>query len=129
MSNKNKNLIVWEKWSDPYSNNNDDDYDWSDFEQDEDDNKIDVKYEKYQAIITNMGIIPYNESTDSCKIFNFWTGHTNFDITNNIGELIEFTEGVETLDIFTRYRFRIGIGKAFNERDVINNINNKIINI
>ena len=35
--------------------------------------------------------------------------------------------GTESLDIFTRYRFRIAIGKLFTERDVMADINNRIL--
>jgi hypothetical protein len=69
-----------------------------------------------------MGIIPINENTASGKIFNFWLGHTNFDITKKIFDIIEKTEGVETLDIFTRYRFRISVGKAFTDSVVMKDI-------
>jgi hypothetical protein len=41
-------------------------------------------------------------------------------------DIIETTSGVETLDIFTRYRFRIGVGKAFSDSEVMRDINNKI---
>jgi hypothetical protein len=70
-----------------------------------------------------MGIIPYSENTASNKIFNFWTGHTNFNLSAKICDIIENTEGVETLDIFTRYRFRVSIGKAFIDSDIMRNIN------
>jgi hypothetical protein len=73
-----------------------------------------------------MGLIPYNEYTASGKIFNFWTGHTNFNITKNVARVIETTNGIETLDIFTRYRFRIGIGKAFEDRTIMKSIEDRI---
>ena len=78
---------------------------------------------------TTMGIIPYNEYTASSKIFNFWTGHTNFNIIDSVAYSIETTEGVETLDIFTRYRFRIGIGKAFEDREVMRSIEKKMYKV
>ena len=86
------------------------------------------KLGKFRAIATPMGIIPINESTASGKIFNFWVGHTNFDITNALALIIEETPGVETLDIFTRYRFRIGIGKAFHDSKVMRDINSRVYN-
>jgi hypothetical protein len=73
-----------------------------------------------------MGIIPMNENTMSGKIFNFWMGHTNFNITKKIADIIEQTDGVETLDIFTRYRFRIGVGKAFDDSSVMRTINKRV---
>ena len=80
-----------------------------------------------KAINTPMGIIPYAEQTASGKIFNFWIGHTNFNITEPIASIIEYCAGTECLDVFTRYRFRVGIGKLFTERDVMADINNRIL--
>jgi hypothetical protein len=127
MSNK-EPIIIWEKWVDPFGQNTDS-LEWPEYiesDSDEDDPIIKSKITKIHAISTSMGIIPYNEHTDCTKIFNFWIGHTNFDITKNVSTSIEKIDGVETLDIFTRYRFRVAFGKAFNDRDVMNEINNTI---
>jgi len=83
-------------------------------------------FRHFKAVATPMGIIPINESTTSGKVFNFWVGHTNFNISKPIAEVIENAEGVETLDIFTRYRFRISVGKAFDDSTVMRNINTKV---
>lgn len=119
MSNEPK--IIWEKWNDPYNINSETNLDWSD-DTDEDD----IKLEKSNVLLTSMGIIPYNEHTDCCKIFNFWIGHTNFNLSNRVVETLQQVDGVETLDIFTRYRFRVSFGKAFIDREIMNNINNQI---
>lgn len=73
-------------------------------------------------IATPMGLIPMTEHTRAGKLFNFWTAHTNFPITKEIKDIIDSTDGVETLDIFTRYRWRISIGKAFNSPEVKDNL-------
>jgi hypothetical protein len=78
-------------------------------------------------MITPMGVMPVTENTESGKIFNFWTGHTNFDISTNVATIIERCDGVESLDIFTRYRFRISIGKVFKESEVMHNISKQIL--
>jgi hypothetical protein len=122
-----KPKIIWEKWLDPYG--------FDEYNIDyENDNSIDTDIEYAQkpnkVLATTMGIIPYNEKTDCCKIFNFWIGHTNFNLSNKIASIISEINGVEVLDIFTRYRFRAAFGKAFIDRDVMNEINttiNKII--
>lgn len=120
MSNNNSEpLIVWEKWINPYGENTED-VDWPDYDDNNDHN---LQPQKIHAIITSMGIIPYNEHTDCAKIFNFWTGHTNFPVTQYFANLLENIDGIETLDIFTKYRFRVAFGKAFNDRDIINTIN------
>lgn len=118
----NKNNIIWEKWVDPFAPI-DEEYSW------ENDNISESDSRDALAIVSPLGIIPYNEYTASGKIFNFWMGHTNFSISKNITDIIEECEGVEILDIFTRYRFRIAIGKNFKDSEVIDTINKSINNI
>lgn len=129
MQKSEDNKIIWEKWVDPFGQNIDD-MKWSKYDDLEDEDSDEDSAltllnngKKINAIATHMGIIPYNEYTDCSKIFNFWVGHTNFDITQNIVDIIESIQGVETLDIFTRYRFRVAFGKSFNDRDIMNKIN------
>jgi hypothetical protein len=128
----NLHKIVWEKWVDPFGADIDETK-WNDYnEQDDDedvftDNEIQSKLAKpVRVISTPMGLIPYNEYTSSSKIFNFWVGHTNFNISTYVTNIIEQCAGVEILDIFTRYRFRIGIGKCFTDSDTMNIINNNV---
>ena len=148
--NQNKeNVIMWQKWLDPFG---EDDIIDSVFDKDTTDNFLDEDIEEdledinlqkeknklenliknnnkhIKVIATPMGIVPVNENTCSGKIFNFWVGHTNFDITRNIAAIIESTQGVETLDVFTRYRFRISIGKAFNDSIVMRTVNKNVYN-
>jgi hypothetical protein len=135
----NDKKIIWEKWRDPFIGydeneiNVDDDnfFEDGDFSEETNDDQENLvkRSDPVRVIATPMGIIPYNEYTASSKIFNFWTGHTNFTIVDSIAYLIETTDGVETLDIFTRYRFRIGIGKAFQDRQVMQSIEKKLCNI
>lgn len=142
-----KPLIMWEKWVDPFGQDMDE-AKWTDYNndiadldnilnsdpEDENDEDDEHKVKKHKPISRNpikviaspLGLIPYNEHTASGKIFNFWLGHTNFSISNKIKDIIERCDGVEILDIFTRYRFRIAIGKCFNDADVINSINEHI---
>lgn len=150
MNDSYKKLIMWEKWRDPFGekdeddNNNDIDHTYRDLDDDYDDdddletddtdafNKTlnnDLGKKQIKVIATPMGIIPMNENTASGKIFNFWVGHTNFDITKQVADTIEKADGVETLDIFTRYRFRIGVGKAFYDSEVKQTIQNTVYDI
>jgi hypothetical protein len=142
MSSKNKFKIIWQKWVDPFGYDDideaeeagpDQDY-YEDYENEEQNNNgknlesysgiYNPKYVK--VIATPMGVIPINENTASNKIFNFWMGHTNFDITKDIVDTIEETSGVESLDIFTRYRFRISVGKAFDDSQIMRDINDRV---
>lgn len=135
-------LIVWEKWIDPLGLDNEYDTEDGPFFEDDLDNSQDIendqspsemmdhqfmkKTKSVRAISTPMGIIPMDEMLPSGKIFNFWVGYTNFSITKNIAYILERTDGIETLDIFTRYRFRIGVGKLFEDGEVMRNINSKV---
>ena len=100
-------LIVWQKWFDPFGEDDMDSLESHSIEDDEDDDIDEDGYmtdspsnKPIRAIATPMGLIPYNENTASSKIFNFWVGHTNFSITQEIGTILESLDGVETLDIF-----------------------------
>lgn len=129
-------LIVWQKWFDPFGE--DDDIDHTDSDPMDNEDVVDDETEEFyedalkrtpkpiKAIATPMGLIPYNENTASSKIFNFWVGHTNFSITKDIARILETIDGVETLDVFTRYRFRISVGKAFDLSRVMKKINDTI---
>lgn len=128
-----KPIIIWQKWVDPFGEDTQESkwLDYDDVEHREYDSLESPEKEqpaKIKVIASPMGLIPYNEHTASGKIFNFWTGHTNFDLTKNIIDILEEIDGVETLDIFTRYRFRVGIGKCFDDSSVMSNINEIIYN-
>lgn len=126
MTQNNNYQIIWQKWVDPFGA--DDEVKWSDYD---DDTPEDVKdyideltsnSNTIKVIASPLGIIPYNENTASSKIFNFWVGHTSFSITPDIVKILEAIDGVETLDVFTRYRFRIAIGKCFKDSEVMQSI-------
>jgi hypothetical protein len=150
----NKPIIIWEKWIDPFGKNIDE-AKWTDYSnnihnispinphKDQDitddqysqmsDNELPyntpIDEEPVKVIVSTLGLIPYNEHTASSKIFNFWIGHSNFNISDQVKNTIEQTDGVEILDIFTRYRFRIAIGKCFKNSDVMSHINTNVYKI
>lgn len=76
------------------------------------------KEKKMGMLSTPMGIVPVNEFTSAHSLFNFWTMHTNFRINRTILRIIDNTDGVESFDYFTPYRWRIAIGKTFNSVEV-----------
>lgn len=139
----NKPIIIWEKWVDPFGKDIDE-AKWTDYNNSItdlsdivslDDSLNENNHQNYppetihnpiKVIASPLGLIPYNEHTASSKIFNFWLGHTNFSITESIKNMIEKSEGIEILDVFTRYRFRIAIGKCFVDSDVMSAINEKV---
>jgi hypothetical protein len=138
---QNENVIIWQKWVDPFGRDDVQEQEefsnyFSESDLEEEENKEDKEDKEFLAnkiikygvrvIATPIGIIPVNDNTSSSKIFNFWIGHTNFDITKKVAETIEKTEGVESLDVYTRYRFRISVGKAFEDGYVMRTINKNV---
>jgi len=112
--------IHWEKWLDPYEvdvvNNqlgqeNNEDEGWAEPSQEL---QVAGKY-----IFTPMGYVAISDAMTLTKRFNFWMGHTNYELNNFNVNLLENIDGVETLDIWTKYRFRVGIGKLFKDRTVM----------
>ncbi len=134
--------LGWEKWRDPYGSDveesdlppaahdtSDNDFDDDDFDDDHEDWK-DEPQQTHKSklppkntngigvLMTKMGMVPIVEHTNAGKIFNFWTAHTNFRLTPELLDIIDNTDGVETLDCYTPYRWRISIGKAFSSYSV-----------
>lgn len=128
--NTNSPQIIWEKWKDPlgFDDSETNDYENNTEEYDNQFSEKEIKKIKCHIISTPLGIIPFNEITPSNEIFNFWTGHSNFAIIKPVAQIIENTPGVETLNIFTKYRFRIGVGKAFDDSTVMRQINQNVYN-
>lgn len=133
-----KRSIMWLKWSDPLAHLIDKHKEDSDDKLESARNSYltdDDNYYKFNedsrgqtgpALLGPNGIIPLQESTLPGKLYNFWVGHTNFGITNDIRDQIAAVEGVETLDIFTRYRFRMSVGKNFEQEAVKAAVEQKI---
>lgn len=113
--------IIWEKWIDPFFTNEEEE------EPQKNDNTYKDSYEIAEekakdsnnktyngpVIVGPMGIIPLNEHNIPSKVYCFWMGHTNFTITEKVQHDIAKVDGVEALDVFSRYRFRLAVGKAF----------------
>ena len=53
-----------------------------------------------------------------CSNYDCWIGHCNFVITNKTFDQLDNMNGVEYLDVLSKYRFIIGLGKAFTLTDV-----------
>lgn len=133
--------IVWRKWSDPLAplvktytpEEDDDDPGFHDARQSFG-LKVQDKPEKPPkrgqlgpAVLGPHGIIPLRESNLPSTLFNFWMGDTNFDVTHHVKNDIASVPGVETIDVFTRYRFRIGVGRAFRSDEVLREIERTLI--
>jgi len=69
------------------------------------------------------------EQNEFINSFDFWVLHTNFDITEEIKQLMESIPGVESITVLTRYRVKVGLTKSglFNNTQVKQMIQNKIV--
>lgn len=120
-----KHVIAWEKWQDPWGTSKkekDDGWNENSYSDGYEDSKPSKNKNDTKVVITPMGAIPVIIPHSPSKTFNFWVGHTNFSISNKIGKIISNTEGVEAVDIFTRYRMRIAVAKLYKPADVMNHI-------
>jgi hypothetical protein len=120
------NEIIWEPWADPFQPH-EDEIGYRDEEKTAYEEATEERQEhpyKPIAVISSptLGVVPVMPHAIPSKSFNFWIGHTNFSITEEVAYILEEAMGVETLDIISRYRFRIAIGKAFSSGEVKQNI-------
>jgi len=98
--------IVWEPWVDPakplpQANIN---------EYDDDD---EPKPSYFGNVMTTpFGILPITENQFASTRFDFWIMHTNFNLTKPLVDIISKTPGVETIEVYTRYRARLGFPKS-----------------
>lgn len=113
--------IVWEHWQDPFLPILEESERLKKQQEDSYDDGYEIKENIYPQIMsrtpiamTNWGYFPITDINRPGNIMDFWLGHTNFDITNDLYDAIESVRGVEAVEIQTRYRFRIAIGKMFN---------------
>ena len=151
-----KPKIVWEKWVDPLNTNVDEvEYPGYNFPSYEDDRPIEflspdpdfeqkfedqlesaeeqeqqrnITYNPIRIVSTPHGFVSLTEHSFASKSFDFWTMHYNKDITQDIAEKIEKCEGVETINVLTRYRARIGFNRTLLQSGAfsLNSIRKKI---
>jgi hypothetical protein len=75
-------------------------------------------------VITPGGAVPLKIHADLVRNFDFWIGHCDFQLDAEKSNqrsheiIIKEVPGVETLDVVTRYRFRVGIGLNFDSATV-----------
>lgn len=135
MSIKNKR-IVWEHWNTKQQEPEEDLLDIQEEEEDEPypqgDNQnfapMFIENIQPQAVITPFGAYPTFSMLKPTDRWDCWIGYTNFDITEDIGHLLNGATGVESLRVLGRYTFCIGVGKLFNITDVSQEIQDLIEN-
>ena len=51
-----------------------------------------------------------------------WGGNSNFNISQTVSSIMRKVPGVEIVSVFSRYKFRIGVGELFSSRQVLEDI-------
>ena len=130
-----KNKFVWEKWHNPIEEelNSYNSMFMAHPEEDDVAEEIDATEIIAPTIINRFPLDLINalhEKSRTLNSFDFWTLHTNFDITPIVKDVIEKTDGVETVDVLTRYRVRIGftISGGFDNSSVRQDIQRRLSN-
>ena len=130
-----KNKFVWEKWHNPVEEElNSYNSMFMMPEEIEPEDELEGAAEIIAPTIINRFpldlINALHEKNRTLNSFDFWTLHTNFDITPRVKDIIEKTDGVETVDVLTRYRVRIGftISGVFDNSAVRQNIQRALSN-
>lgn len=119
-----KPKIEWDKWDDPL-NHLHVSHGYDEEDDDDTDNNNESKFNKRGRVMLGpLGALQIDRGALASNKTVFWEGNTNFNISKKVLEAIQNVEGVETLRIVTRYRFIISFGKAFNEKQVMKNIEN-----
>lgn len=75
-----------------------------------------------KLIATEIGLFPMTEHTMPHKLFNLFIGHTNFPLTKTMCDKVAKVLGVEIYMTLSPYRFKIAVGKMFQEKDVMEEI-------
>jgi tRNA U54 and U55 pseudouridine synthase Pus10 len=127
---KNKK-IAWESWNAKFETEEEDDsYIYSEQEENENDMldlmPFDMFMPQQRVIHTPIGVYPEESMLKPSDRWDCWICHTNFDITSDIADKIEKSEGIEALKVLGRYSFFIGIAKMFDVKDVRRNIEQEI---
>ena len=114
------NKIAWENWKEKVDYSPPENKPEESTEDDEDiiEKSLLSAMEIPRLVQTPLGIFHYEDKLKPSEKFDCWIGYTNFDITQIISDLIESVDGVEALEVMSRYTFFLGVGKMFNFRDV-----------
>jgi len=129
------NDVYWEHWVDAYNNEGIDNTkkmiqeieEETDamlagepvaYNDDFDEEDIPFFNPQIKTMMTPFGVLPLTEDSFASKHFKFWVGHTNFKLWEHYYEVIGNVLGVESVDILTPLRFRIAVGKMFQDNEV-----------
>jgi hypothetical protein len=79
-----------------------------------------------RTVITPFGVYYADSMLKPSDRWDCWIGYTNFSITEDILNILDNIEGVESLKILGRYTFCIGVAKLFNIADVRQDIETQL---
>jgi hypothetical protein len=125
-----RRFIIWDKWVKPLGGGkefmtqeeidklDDEGGDLMEKQWDVDGYKDAEDFSVRPVIPGAIGYIPISIYGDWPANFNFWVGHMSFTLSKKVRSVLKKVPGVETLDIMTKYRCRIGIGKCFDTEQV-----------
>jgi len=82
------------------------------------DDGFDDEKELPAIMSTPWGPFRVNDKMNPYRQFEFWTGHTNFNIDQEAKDILDNTLGVEVLFIISPLRFMVAKGKMFEWRDI-----------
>lgn len=88
-------------------------------EEDEEENPLAfLGMDSGKLLSTPFGFFEVDDAFSPLNQFEFWIGHTNFNITQSLVDKLETVPGVEGLKVFSRYRFLISVGKMFSFKTI-----------
>lgn len=95
-----------------------------------DDDEVEYEEEELEEVPEDNIMLPVTsqmlKDINLLTTFDCWIGHTNFDITKDIHNMLDKISGIEALKVYSRYRFFVGIGKMFDFKNVRSEIENKL---
>lgn len=146
MKQEKTNIIIWERYVSPYANRVEVEFPGYEGYKPPDDTKmpyedgdvrivdmdemmeevVEKRGTQKRMLFTPWGVLQLSDFNDLSVLFNFWIGHTNFNLSEEKIGIINSIEGVEELRPITRYRFRMAVGKAFCPSEVKVRIQEKL---
>lgn len=95
-----------------------------DMEDDFHSDYLDMEQQDYMSI-SSFTQTPFGIMNNDHVNFKFWYCYTNFRLgdgvltcTKEIEDIIADTDGIEYVEVLTPYRFKIAIGKLFEDSDI-----------
>lgn len=128
-----KKKMAWESWNaKEHELIENSETQTADLEIDEDDmdniqGMMPIMISSDRSISTPFGKYDPSSPFTPSERWDCWICHTNFNITQDISDLINEAFGVEALVIMGRYTFCIGVAKMFEANDVKSNIESILI--